>query len=192
MFFDKFKLINDLNPYRYYIYCGKYSNFNLYPNFHRFCIEISLKSQNVFIWNATFSVSDKSLIFTPLYLAQMVIPSESHLKFHHQSYHIKDNYYVASFLIKLKKLHKVELHIINKEESNYVIFDGPGYIFSVINKNGEKPPFATSSFQCLLQFLTTYLMTSNKNHFFCIYCQSFEEKLHENYTRFTKFTCDAI
>ena len=51
-------------------------------------------------------------------------------------------------------------------KKNFVIYDGPGYRFNFLNKYGGKSRFVSSTFQCLLQFLLTYLFQWELNDIF--------------------------
>ena len=146
-----------------YRYCGKHSRFNVYPLFSRLTINLILESKNDIKLKTVFSVTDKYLIFS--LVDSLPRLSERNVSIQSQYYKIGSKYYMASFLLRATKLHKVKLDFVKSEENNSVIFDGPGIMFKVLNIAGKKSPYITSTFQCLLQFLLTYLIESYSLYF---------------------------
>ena len=146
-----------------YRYCGKHSRFNVYPLFSRLTINLILESKNDIKLKAVFSVTDKYLIFS--LVDSLPRLCERNVSIQSQYYKIGSKYYMASFLLRATKLHKVKLDFVKSEENNSVIFDGPGIMFKVLNIAGKRSPYITSTFQCLLQFLLTYLIESYSLYF---------------------------
>ena len=136
-------------------YCGYHSNFNLYPDMHIFLVTITLTLRKPFDLNAIFSVTDNKLIVNPLDGPN----NEKTVLFFIQflCYKVARKYYLRSFLVSTVKFHRVQIYIVNSQKNNYVIYDGPGYRFDILNKKGGNSHFVSSTFQCLLQFLLTYL-----------------------------------
>ena len=46
-------------------------------------------------------------------------------------------YYLISFLIQLTDIYRVKLNMANTTNRRYVIYNGPGYIFDVLNKKKQ-------------------------------------------------------
>ena len=145
------KLINTKSTYKY---CGYYSNFILYPDMHDFIVIISLQLMKPFDLDALFSVTDKDFISNPLDLA--LNTKEPLVLIQLLCYKIVRKYYLTSFLVSITKIYRLQIDIAKSKEKNYVLYDGPGYRFNILNKKGEKSHFVTSTFQCLLQFLLTF------------------------------------
>ena len=133
-----------------YKYCGYYSNFNLYPEFNDFIIIITLHLRLPFHVHALFSVTDKQLIFNPLDPPGNLDVINDLIKI--QCFRVGGQYFVTSFFITIVKFYRVHLKIINSNAQHFVIYDGPGYHFSILNKTGDNSVSA-STFQCLVQFL---------------------------------------
>ena len=144
-------------------YCGKHSEFNVYPLFIKMTVTLTLKTKNNFKLKAAFSVTDECLIFSPVNSLSRL--SEKNFELQSQYYKIVSKYYLTSFLLRVTKLHKISLRFGKSEENNSVIYDGPGTMFKVLSIFGEKSPYITSTFQCLLQFLFTYFIESYSKHF---------------------------
>ena len=147
-----------------YKYCGYHSNFNFYPEFDIFTMIITLRLRMAFLLNTVFSVTDKELIVNPVHSPSLlrhllVINFIAEL----QCYKVGIDNYVTSFHVKGLKFYRLHLSITNSKVQNYVICDGPGYAFDILNKNAEKLSFSTSTFQCLVQFLLNYLFQGRNN-----------------------------
>ena len=145
-----------------YMYCGYQSNLNIYPEFNNLLLGIKLALLRPFELNSVFSVADKNLIFSKLDFS----PSEhgKHFAIKHQCYKVGGKYYLISFLIKFAEIFRVQLSIVNSTQRNYVIYDGPGYIFDILNTNDKKSSYTASTFQCLLQFFTPYIIQTSRHH----------------------------
>ena len=175
-------------------YCGYYSNFNLYPDMHIFLVTITLTLRKPFDLKAIFSVTDNKLIVNPVDVPK----NEKTVLFFFQflCYKVTRKYYLRSFLVSTVKFHRVQIYIVNSQKNNYVIYDGPGYRFDILNKKGGKSHFVTSTFQCLLQFLLTYLFQWEISNLFWYQSihnnNEFIEKINfksENVTRIPNARC---
>ena len=122
---DKLK-IQQKGKSLHYTYCGKHSKFSVYPKFIKPEIFISLKSKNSFKFKATFCVTDKNLIFTPFNLPTRVITRD--IEIHPQCYKIGGKYYVTSLHLRVKKLYKIKLKIIELETNNYLVYGSRYYV----------------------------------------------------------------
>ena len=149
-----------------YTYCGYYSNLNLYPEFNSFTLTITLSLIMQFHLHTIFSVTDKMFIYNPVDFKTSWRTFDNHnihYAINSQCHKIGSKYYLISFHISTFKLYRVQLKMVNLKKINFVIYDGPGYDFTVLNKNSAKSFIYTSTFQCLIQFLTTYQFQSNNN-----------------------------
>ena len=149
-----------------YTYCGYYSNLHLYLEFNRFTMTITLTLVMKFHLHTIFSVTDKMFIYNPVDFKTSWRTFDNH-NIHYvvnsQCHKIGSTYYLTSFHVSTFKLYRVQLKMVNLKKINFVIYDGPGYVFTVLNKNSAKSLINTSTFQCLLQFLLTYQFQSNNN-----------------------------
>ena len=148
-----------------YQYCGRFSQFNLYP--YHFNVSLSLSifertfKQKL---NGSYSVVDKDLIVT--YAA---------VYNRYQNYTIAQHFlrvanrdFVTSFLMQTVKIYRIKLIIFKVQISEFVVFDGPLNIFKII-KSCQKMSFCVSStFQCLLQFSSSKQANSNTFTFHAI------------------------
>ena len=159
--FDQMYIHNIYNVKLCYKYCGKYSNFNVYPNFSKLELWLNIKSHVAFKFNATFCIIDKDLIFSPINSSSKVITRDIEI----QCYKIGIKYYLSSFYLRVKKMYKMKLHIIKSEGKSHVVYDGPGTMFEILKISRKEPSYSTSTFQCLLQFLFTYLIKHYHQHF---------------------------
>ena len=114
-----------------YRYCGKYSKFFLYPTFMKLIINIILESQNDFKLNSLFCVIDENLIYNSI----DSVPVEAKVNFELQPecYIVGRKYYLTSFFLRVKKLHKIKLLFENPEKGNFGIYDGPGFMFKILS-----------------------------------------------------------
>ena len=95
--------------------------------------------------NAIFSVTDNKLIFSPTGdpLTNSIpdnIISRGVIYYTTKIYCLKvgSQHFVTSYHIKIIKIYRVHLRNIKSKEKNFVIYDGPGYGFNILNRNGEK------------------------------------------------------
>ena len=126
--------------------------------------------------NSIFSVTDNKLIFNPtgyplnkksidnVSLRGLFLVVYYTMKIH--SYKVGSQYFVTSYHIKIIKIYRMHLRFVNSKEKNSVIYDGPGYRFDILNKRGGKSHFVASTFQCLLQFLLTYMFQGDISDLF--------------------------
>ena len=70
--YDEMYIQNTVLFMPYYNYSGKYSKFNVYPKFSKLIMYLILQSQNAFKLDATFSIIDKNLIFSPINLPSRI------------------------------------------------------------------------------------------------------------------------
>ena len=152
--FDKLEVKSLTKTKSRYKFCGYHSNFNLYPDMHEFYVIVSLQLMKQFDLDAIFSITDRQFISNPLNLS----PYTKKLLFFIQliCYKIVRKYYLPSFHISIIKIYRLKIDIVKPKENNYVIYDGPGYRFDILNKYQEKSHFLASTFQCLLQFLLMF------------------------------------
>ena len=162
--YDKLEVENLMQTESKYKYCGYHTNFNLYPDMHIFFVTITLTLRKPFDLKAIFSVTDNKLIVNPLDEPN----NEKRIFFfiHFLCYEVAREYYLRSFLVSTVKIYKVQIYIVNPQENNYVIYDGPGYRFDILNKRGGKFHFVASTFQCLLQFLLPYMFQGDISDLF--------------------------
>ena len=158
--YDKLEVHNSKETKLKYKYWRCHSNFNFYPEFKVFTIMIKLYLRIPFHLNAIFSVTDNKLIFSPTgYPLTNSIPdniiSRGVIYYTTKIYCLKvgSQHFVTSYHIKIIKIYRVHLRNIKSKEKNFVIYDGPGYGFNILNRNGEKSSIIASTFQCLVQFL---------------------------------------
>ena len=159
--FDRMYIRPMANKKLCYEYCGKYSNFNVFPKFSKVKLELNLGSHMAFKLDATFCIIDKDLIFSPINSSSKVITRDIEI----QCYKIGVKYYLSSFYLRVKKMYKLKLHVIKSEEKHHVVYDGPGTMFEILKMSRKEPTYSTSTFQCLLQFMFTYLIKSHNQHF---------------------------
>ena len=149
-----------------YKYCGYHSNFNLYPYLNDIIIIITLHLRMSFNLNASFSITDKTLVFNPLNSSSMWTGSgDSIVKPHY--YSIWSQYFVPSFFINILKAYQLYLKFLNSNEKNYVVYDGPDSRFNFLNINENKYVYA-STFQCFVQFLLSNQSQWYTNNLFYI------------------------
>ena len=115
-----------------YTYCGFHSNFNFYPDMNVFTVIFTLQLIKPFDLDAIFSVIDKQLIFNPLNYPFNEKKSIS--LFQLLFYKVANKYYLKSFHVSIVKIYRIQITIAKSKEKNYVIYDGPGYRFNVLNK----------------------------------------------------------
>ena len=152
-----------------YKYCGYHSNFNLYPEFNSITMIITLIVIMPFHLDTIFSVTDEMLIYNPIDFNTTWRTSDYYqidYVVNAQCYTIAKYYYITSFLVSTIKIFRVRIRITNSKEQNYVIYDGPGYVFTVLTKNSHKSFIHASTFQCLVQFLLTYQFQPQFNTIF--------------------------
>ena len=142
------------------------------PKFDKFSVKVTLK----FEMKATFSITDKDLIFNTVNFPQSVSNSDSIYK--PQCYKVGSKSYVTSFLIRVLHTLKVRVDIISDIQNRYVIYDGPGNIFNTMSKHGTKTYYITSTFQCFLQILTTNFI-QNHEHYFKVYSAVNHKRIHQ-------------
>ena len=116
-----------------------------------FTVIFTLQLIKPFDLDAIFSVIDKQLIFNPLNYPSNEKKSIS--LFQLLFYKVANKYYLKSFHVSIVKIYRIQIAIAKSKEKNYVIYDGPGYRFNVLNKKRDKYHFVASTFQCLIQFL---------------------------------------
>ena len=143
-----------------------HSYFNLYPKFDKFSIKITFKLLRPFEMNATFSITDKDLIFNTANFPTSVINSDS--IYMPQCYKVGGKFYVTSFLIRVPHTLKVRMDIISEIQNEYVIYDGPGNIFDTMSIHGTKSYYIASASQCFIQMLITSFI-QNYEHYFKVY-----------------------
>ena len=160
--YDKLEIESFKETKGKYKYCGYHSNLNVYPEYNNLILNIKLVWFRPFELNAIFSVTDKNLIFSKIDFP----PSEHEKNFiiRHHCYKIGGTYYLISFIIRIAEIYRVQLNIINSTQRNYVIYDGPGYVFDILNTDSKKSTYIASTFQCVLQFFTTYLIQTSRHH----------------------------
>ena len=158
--YDKLEVHNSNETEMKYKYCGYHSNFNFYPEFGDLFIIIKLYLKIPFHFNAKFSVTDNKLIFNPTSYPRssrlsntVSLRSKIYDTIKTNCYKIGSQYFVTSFHINIIKFFRIYLRFFNVNENNHVIYDGPGYGFNILKRNGEKSSIFTSTFQCLVQFL---------------------------------------
>ena len=161
-FLEQLEIKNSKEEKEKYTYCGHHSKLNIYPYFNNVMLHIDLSGDRSFEMDAIFSVTDKSLIFNKLGFPLTEHGNNEVIK--QQCYKIGDMYYLLSFLIHLAEIYRVKLNIVNSTNRRYVIYDGPGYIFDVLNKNNKYSTHVASTHQCLLQFFTPYLIQTSKHY----------------------------
>ena len=149
-----------------YKYCGYHSNFNLYPYLNEVIIIITLHLRMSFNLNASFSITDKTLIFNPLNSSSMW-SGITGSKVKPQYYNICGQYFVTSFFINILKAYQLYIKFLNSNEKNYVIYDGPDSRFNMLNINENKYVYA-STFQCFVQFLLSNSSQWYTNNLFYI------------------------
>ena len=149
--YDKLEVKSTKRTEEKYKYCGYHSNFNLYPYLNEVNIIITLHLRMSFNLNASFSITDKTLIFNPLN-SSSIQSTIYDSKVTPQYYNIWNQYFVTSFLISVLKAYKLYFTFLKSNEKNYVIYDGPDSRFKILNIN-EKKYVDVSTFQCFVQFL---------------------------------------
>ena len=152
--YDKLEVQSLMKSNNRYTYCGYHSNFNFFPDMNVFTVIVTLQLMKPFDLDAIFSAIDKQLIFNPLYSPSNEKKSIS--LFQLVFYKVANKYYLTSFHVSIVNIYRIQIAIAKSKAKNYVIYDGPGYRFNILNRNGDKFYFVASTFQCLIQFLFTY------------------------------------
>ena len=131
---------------------------------HIFFVTITLTLRKPFDLKSIFSVTDNKLIVNPLDEPN----NKKRILFfiHFLCYKVAREHYLRSFLVSTVKIYRVQIYIVNPQQNNYVIYDGPGYRFDFLNKRGGRSHFVASTFQCLLQFLLTYMFQGDISDLF--------------------------
>ena len=186
--FDKLEIIHLEKFTTNYRYCGKYSRFIVYPLFFNLIIHITLESQNDFKLKCLFSVIDDNLIFSPI----TSFPVEVNFELQPQYYKVGSKHYLTSFFLRVTKLHNIKLLIKNSEKNNFVIYDGPGFMFKILNTFNKKSLYITSTFQCLLQFIFNSSIKSYNQYFKFMSVHHFNivhKKLQQDVEMILKMPC---
>ena len=152
--YDKLEVQSLIKSNNRYTYCGYHSNLNFFPDINVFTVIVTLQLMKPFDLDAIFSVRDKQLIFNPLNSPSNEKKSIS--LFQLLFYKVANKYYLKSIHVSIVKIYRIQIAIAQSKEKNYVIYDGPGYRFNILNKKRDKYHFVASTFQCLIQFLFTY------------------------------------
>ena len=76
------------------------------------------------------------------------------------------------------KMYKMRLDIVKSKEREHTVYDGPGTMFEMLKVSGKKDSYITSTFQCLLQFMLTYLIQSYSQKF-NFYLVQHSNKVHK-------------
>ena len=133
-----------------YTYCGFYSLFYLYPKINNFTIYITNYPLEYFEVHLLFSVIDSDLIYT---IKGPNIFDDFHTPTQVLPYHdaiIQKTYTLNSYLITVSKVYRIILGINELRQKQFVIFDGPGFTYDILENNVGKQ--MTSSFTCVLLF----------------------------------------
>ena len=137
-----------------YNYCKQYATFNFYPEFNQIWILTIRDNANFvlpFQLHSRFSVMDSQFVMTNL----MTKPySQTHLPnmYDFHSYIFYNNFLLISYLIQVKKTYQIIISLVNFRD--VLVYDGPGFIFNVVNITQNY--YITSTFQCIIQHLFTY------------------------------------
>ncbi len=127
-----------------YFYCGQQSSFYLNPQRNKFCIRILVMNKIPYRVNTSFLVMDKNLIETVQDFHFTQMPNSSIL--------IRKRDIVLSYIIQVKKVNKILLQFAHLLFGKYVVYDSPK--FSSILLESTDKTFTSSTFQCLVQFVT--------------------------------------
>ena len=134
-----------------YSYCGFYSLFYSYPNVNNFTIFITKNLLEFFEVHLLFLVMDSNLIYT---ISGSNIVYNLHAATQVLSYHnaiIKEKFCLNSYLIVVSKMYRIILKTSTFRQGEFVIFDGPGFTYSIIENNNDR--YITRFFTCVLLFL---------------------------------------
>ena len=137
-----------------YFYCKQYAAFNFYPKFNEIYIK-TIRDDGDFVLpfqlHSIFSVIDKQFVTT------YSVPKENTSWFVKrnlsaiQYFHIYKpcrNCFLISYQIQVKKIYQI---IISSLLKQFTVFDGPGFIFPVINSSQNV--YSTSTYQCIIQLI---------------------------------------
>ena len=132
------------------LYCGYHSEFSIYPGESSFSILTSVYAHTLMVLNATFSVTDLSLVKT--------FPT----KYYSQTnsifiWNVYENYAEISLLVQTWKTHKITLQLSQKYLQWHVVYNGPGHMSAILNQNkvynNKVYIYNCSSFQCLVNII---------------------------------------
>ena len=145
-----------------FIFCAQMAKLFLYPSSPEINIKISVMAEILYKVNMSYMVIDISLIET----TKSNFNSSEVL---YSSVSIRQVITVISYFIKVQKTQKIVLNIPSDNHS--LVFDGPGYSSEVIQKRmflikPNKEYYITTTFQCLLQILTSYKMIAAETSYF--------------------------
>ena len=137
-----------------YSYCKQYAAFNFYSKFNELYIK-SIRDHRDFVLPfhlyIIFSVIDKQFVTTELetkegsnWLIKRNISAIKHFNF----YKLYGNCFLISFQIQVKKMYQIIISLLVK---HFTIFDGPGFIFPIINSSQNV--YVTSTYQCIIQHI---------------------------------------
>ena len=137
-----------------YFYCKQYAAFNFYPKFNEVYIK-TIRDDSDFVLpfqlHSIFSVIDKQFVTT------YSVPKENTSWFVKrnlsaiQYFHIYKpcrNYFLISYQIQVKKVYQIIISSLSKQ---FTVFDGPGFIFPIINSSQNV--YITSTYQCIIQLI---------------------------------------
>ena len=140
-------------------FCGHYSSFNYYPKFTHLRIDVRwfTKEQPLLIKNS-FTVIEKDLVET----IDTFCGNSMQQKIHNLKIRISSKFpmLLQIFFLKVLKSSQINIGLNMFNLYSCVIFDGPGFSSSIIasyatNKNTFY--YITSSFQSIVQVLTSYV-----------------------------------
>ena len=132
------------------VFSGYHSDFNYYPEFHKFLVDIVYNGHELFKIDVSFQVMDQGII-------KNIVNYSNYL------HNIFLMYEVQSKLKKLmeilflgvRKTHQILLQFPQSLSQRFVIFDGPGFLAKTLHTTGESAQvIKTSSFQCIVQYLS--------------------------------------
>ena len=138
-------------------FCGHYSSFNYYPKFNHLRVDLRwfTKEQPLLIINR-FTVIQKNLVET----IDTFCGNSLQQKTHHLKIKISSKSPLLLQIFFLKVLKSSYLNIGLNKVYSCIIFDGPGFLSSIIDSyamNKTSYYYKTSSLQCIVQVLTSYM-----------------------------------
>ena len=148
---EHLKVINFKENRMRYLYCGHHPVFNFYPEFNHLMLKSNLLYRTPFELKAIFSVTDKNTVVSKQMLPFLI--RKNHASIIPLFAYKLEVMYISSFLIKVNVLFRVVVFISSKSFQKHVVYDGPGYMNDILEKNLRETGFivyTASTFQCTL------------------------------------------
>ena len=135
------------------VFVGYHSDFNYYREGNNFLMDIVYDGNELFKMEVSFQVVDQGII-------KNTINFSNYLHNITLIYHIHSNLkeLMEILFLEVRKTHQILIKLPQCLSERFVIVDGPGFLSKALHTKGTSAQMIkTSSFQCIVQFLSKNL-----------------------------------